>query len=225
MLSDFVALIFPHLCAACDDALQRNESVICTSCRFKLPKTQFHEQDDNPVARLFWGKVPVHAATGFYHFNKGDKVQRLMHQLKYKGQPDVGIELGRIMGAALAEAEKFADVTAIIPVPLHPRRQRKRGYNQAECIAAGVAEGMKKPMDTKTLYRAVSNQTQTRKGKFERWKNVESIFQLKDPAQLENGHLLIIDDVVTTGSTLEACIMKLREIPGARVSVATLALA
>jgi len=225
MLSDFVALIFPHLCPACDDALQRSESVVCTSCRFKLPQTRFHEQADNPVARLFWGKAKVHAATAFYHFNKGDKIQRLMHQLKYKGQPDVGVELGRIMGATLAEAELFADVTATVPVPLHPRRQRKRGYNQAECIARGVAESMQNTLDINTLYRAVSNQTQTRKGKFERWKNVESIFALRESTHLEHGHLLLIDDVVTTGSTLEACVQQLLKIPGTRVSVATLALA
>ena len=225
MLSDFVSLIFPHLCAACDDALRKNEAVICTSCRFKLPKTGFQQQDDNPVARLFWGKANVHAAMALYHFNKGDKVQKLMHQLKYKGHQEVGVELGKLMGAELAAAEAFKEVSAIVPVPLHPRRQRKRGYNQAECIALGVAEVMQVPLDTATLYRAVANQTQTRKGKFERWKNVESIFELRDFKHLENGYVLLIDDVVTTGSTLEACVNTLHRIPGVRVGIATMALA
>ena len=129
------------------------------------------------------------------------------------------------MGAELKLADAFKDVTGVIPVPLHPRRQRKRGYNQAEYIARGVAEVMEVPMDTKTLYRAVSNQTQTRKGKFERWKNVESIFSLRDATHLENGYLLLIDDVVTTGSTLEACVHTLLKIPDARVGIAPIALA
>lgn len=225
MLSDFIALIFPHLCSACDDALYKNESVLCTSCRFKLPQTNFHLKEDNPVARLFWGKAEVHAATAFYYFRKGDRMQKLMHGLKYKGRQDIGVELGRIMGASLATEGLFTNVDIIVPVPLHPKRQRKRGYNQATCLASGMAETMNRPYNEHCLYRALANPTQTRKGKFERWQNVESVFALRDAQQFENKHLLLVDDVVTTGSTLEACAHQLNTIPGTRVSIATAAFA
>ena len=128
MISDFISLIYPKLCAACNEALQKHETVLCTFCRFELPKTNFHEYPDNPVAKLFWGKVDLHAATAYYNFRKGERVQQLIHQLKYKGYQDVGIEVGKLMGQTLRQAPLFEDVDVVIPVPLHPKRQRKRGW-------------------------------------------------------------------------------------------------
>ncbi|MDP4207424.1 MAG: ComF family protein [Bacteroidota bacterium] len=224
ILSNLLNLFYPRLCAACDDTLYRNEPFLCTGCHYNLPRTNFHKNDENDVAKIFWGRVPVQYATAFYHFQKGGLVQNLMHKLKYKGQKEIGSELGKIIGKELCQSN-FNEVDVIVPVPLHKSKLRKRGYNQSECIAVGIAEAMNKPMDISTLYRAKANATQTRKHRFERWTNVESIFALKHPETIANKHILIVDDVVTTGATLEACANALLQAENVKVSIVTLAYA
>lgn len=225
MLKDFIALIFPHVCVSCGKSLYKNEHSICTYCAYYLPKTNFHLDNDNPIAKIFWGRVPIFSAAAFYGFNKGGKVQHLIHQLKYKGQKHIGTSVGKLYGYELKFCDDFNSVDAIIPVPLHPKRQKKRGYNQSDYFAEGLAESMNVKADLTTLYRAAESDTQTKKSRFKRWQNVESIFQLRNAGQLAGKHILLVDDVITTGATLEACAHTLLQVPGVKVSIVTMAYA
>ena len=182
-------------------------------------------EEDNPVSRIFWGRTEVESAASYFHFNKGSKVQRLIHLLKYKGRRDIGIYLGRQYGAFLKNSPFFTTVEVIMPVPLHWKKLRKRGYNQSEQFAVGLSISMKIPVDTLILYRKRATETQTKKSRFKRWENVAEIFALKDPEKLNGRHVLLVDDVITTGATLEACILALHAVPGIRISVASIAAA
>jgi ComF family protein len=223
--NDFVSLFFPVTCVSCGKALYRNENNICTYCLYHLPKSNFHLSNDNPVAKIFWGRINIRSAAAFYTFNKGGKVQQLIHQLKYKGQQQVGISLGKLYGYELRNCLDFNGIDVIIPVPLHAKRQRKRGYNQSACFAEGLAETMQLAIDSTVLFRSAASETQTKKTRFTRWKNVESIFYVKNEHQILNKHILLVDDVITTGATLEACAQVLLKVNGVKVSVATIAYA
>ncbi|MBI4646844.1 MAG: ComF family protein [Bacteroidia bacterium] len=202
IINDFFGLIYPNLCEVCGNKLMKHEHVICSVCLYELPRTNFHNDSENPVNQLFWGKVWIENATAFFWFLKGSKYLHIIHNLKYQGKKDIGIELGKHFGYELSGNEKFRAVDVIVPVPLHPKREKKRGYNQAEMIAMGLAESMKIKVDSKTLYRAVYNVTQTKKTKDERWSNVSSIFNIHNKDELKNKHILLVDDVITTGSAL-----------------------
>jgi len=223
LLDDFISLFFPHLCFACDDALRKNENVLCSICLSSLPKTNFHQKEDNPVAKLFWGRADIYTATAYYYFHKGDKVQRLIHQLKYKGARKVGIFIGEQMGYELRGAPNFSSVDIIVPVPLHPKKEKKRGYNQSEMFGRGLARGLGKQMRADILYRKHFTETQTRKSRSARWENVENVFSVRHPESFFGKHLLLIDDVITTGSTLEACIHALKAIPQVTISIVAMA--
>ncbi len=223
--SDFIQLIYPNLCMSCGSNLYKNETVLCTKCLYRLPRTNFHHDSDNPVSQFFWGRVKVETATSFYHFQKGSKFQKLIHQLKYHGHKEVGFELGKHFGTELKESDLFKDIDLLVPVPLHPKRLKTRGYNQSDWIAFGLSESMNIPVDTNNLYRHIATETQTRKTRIERWQNVESIFRIKKQNAFENKHILLIDDVITTGSTLEACASAILNVGNTKVSVATLAVA
>jgi ComF family protein len=225
MLKDFFSLIYPHVCAACGRSLYKNEYSICTFCYFQLPRTNFHRDNDNPIAKIFWGRINIHSAASYYNFGKGGKVQQLIHQLKYKGRKEVGVSIGKLYGNDLRKAPNFCTVDSIIPVPLHPGKQRKRGYNQSECFAEGLSQSMKVTTDFKSLRREAAGSSQTKKSRFSRWENVETAFQVKEPEAIYGKHVLLVDDVVTTGATLEACAASLLEVPGVRVSIATIAYA
>jgi ComF family protein len=190
-----------------------------------LPKTNFHLKKENPVAQIFWGRANVFSATAFYYFNKGNKVQHLIHQLKYKGSYETGIFIGELMGCELKESALFNTVDMIVPVPLHPKKIKKRGYNQSEMFGKGMTKGLNRPMNTEVLYRQQFTETQTRKSRTERWENVENVFKVKNPEALSGKHLLLVDDVITTGSTLESCIHALETIPNVTISIAAIATA
>lgn len=224
-LLDLVNLFFPHTCQACGNALFRQEEVICLKCLIRLPMTNFHLHEENPVSRMFWGRIPVHAAASFLFFNKGGKVQQLIHQLKYKGKTEVGLYLGKIYGESLLKSHLFADVDLIIPVPLHPRKLHQRGFNQSEVIGRGLSNSMHIPCNTDQLIRRVQTATQTRKSRYERWENVKSSFQLMQAEVMEGKHVLLVDDVITTGATLEACAQVFAQIPNIKLSVVSLAYA
>lgn len=221
---DFISLLYPNLCASCNATLYKGEREICTRCRSYLPYTRFHNDKENPVAQLFWGRIQVENATAYFVFRKGSRFRKILHKIKYQNMQSLGIEVGRWFGKELSETE-FNTVDCIVPVPLHPGKFQKRGYNQSELIARGMAETMKKPLNLKMVKRIIENPTQTRKGRYERWTNVEGIFELTDFKTTNYKHILLVDDVVTTGSTLEACIAAILKAPGAKVSVAVLAMA
>lgn len=223
--NDFITLFFPVVCFSCGRLLFRNETSICTHCLYHLPKTGFHLINDNPVAKIFWGRVSIEAASSFFRFSKGGQVQQLIHQLKYKGQQQAGISIGKWYGQELKKNPVFATADLIIPVPLHRKKFKKRGYNQSACFAQGLAEAMQLPVDTTVLQRSSFSGTQTNKSRFLRWKNVETVFYTTDKDQLMHKHILLVDDVVTTGSTLEACAQELLKTEGVKVSIATIAFA
>ncbi|HEY6163231.1 MAG TPA: ComF family protein [Bacteroidia bacterium] len=223
--TDFVSLVFPRVCTACGRSLNSHEDCICTLCHYRLPKTNYHLQPINPVVKLFWGRVPVRAAGSYYSFSKGGSVQKLVHQLKYRGRKEIGITIGKFYGAELRESEIFSSSQVIVPVPLHAQKLKRRGHNQSDLFAQGLASGLDIPHDPANLVRVKASETQTRRSRFERWKNVESVFKVSDPAKLEGKNILLVDDVITTGSTLEACAQELLKVPGTTVSVATIAYA
>lgn len=225
LAGDVISLFYPRVCLACGNILFRKEEVLCFSCIYHLPKTNFHFQEDNPVARQFWGKINFQSAASFYYFTKGSKVQHLVHQFKYKGYKEIGSYIGNLYGLELIKSPLFSPVTSVLPVPLHPRKQAKRGYNQAEWFAKGLAESMKISLDTTTLIRAYASETQTKKSRFSRWENVKEIFKIEDIGKQAGKHVLLVDDVITTGSTLEAAGHTLLNIPGIRISVASIACA
>ncbi len=223
MISDFLHLIFPRVCAACDRALYRHEECLCTFCRYRLPKTGFHLFRENPVIRMFWGRVEIKAATSCYRYKKGTRVQKMIHRLKYKGEKEIGIFLGKSYGKELLQSETFKDLDLIVPVPLHPSRLRTRGYNQSESFGEGLSESMHVWMDPEALYRTERSKTQTQRSRYNRWENVENKFAVRDPETLKGKNILLVDDVITTGATLESCASVLLEIPGTSVSIATIA--
>ncbi len=180
-------------------------------------------EKDNPIEKIFWGRVPLNAAASYYSFTKGGKVQHLIHQLKYKGQREVGVTIGDLYGYELKQSDNFNTVDLIIPVPLHKRKIKSRGYNQSEAFAEGLSASMNVKTDFRTLYRALDSASQTKKTRFLRWKNVETVFHVKDEITLQGKHILLVDDVITTGATLEACVHALQKIPGVKVSIATIA--
>lgn len=220
----FLELFFPRLCVTCKRKLFTNERHICLHCVLELPKTDFHTDSQNKVAQIFWGRVPVENVTAWLFFRKGSKYQRLLHCLKYKGMKEIGDEMGNRFGYDICQSS-FRDVDLIIPVPLHEKKMKQRGYNQSEHIAAGMAEVLKKPLIPGNLIRIRSTDTQTRKGRFQRWQNVEGVFEVADPDVLKGRHILLIDDVITTGSTLEAAVRALLNAGAAKVSLAAIAFA
>lgn len=224
-ITDFIHLFFPNNCYACGEALIEQEKVICSSCYFKLPKTGFHLHQENIISQIFWGRVQVHSATSFLFFNKGGHVQRLMHALKYKGHKEVGIFMGKLFGESLKESALFNTADIIIPVPLHPKKQYKRGFNQSEVIAEGVQSSLEIPVSVENLVRLSYTSSQTKKARYNRWENVKGVFKVNNEAEFNGKHLLLIDDVITTGATMEACVAPLLKIPNTKVSVATLAYA
>lgn len=223
--TDFAALIFPDLCPACNTALAIGEKVICTHCRYNLPFTNFHLQADNIVARQFWGKLTVEAAYALFYFTKGGKVQNLVHNLKYKNMPQIGNALGSIAGEQLLINPVFTSVDCIIPVPLHARRSKQRGYNQSTCFAEGLSVKLNAPVSDHNLIRLRHTATQTKKSRFARFENMKEVFELKYPEELNGKHILLVDDTVTTGSTLEACGIELLKVPGVKLSIAAIAYA
>lgn len=211
MFNDFFNLIFPRLCAACDGALHKEEQVICNSCQISLPKTNYHLDRKNDLNKIFWGRVDVEMIAAYYHFTKKSKVQKLLHQLKYKNNKRVGEMIGLLYGFDLKEVNSFSQIDLIIPVPLHPKKMKKRGYNQSEWFANGLAKSMKIDVNTDVLYRKVDSQTQTKKSRFNRWENVGDIFGVKNEMKIKGKSILLVDDVVTTGATLEACAQVLKQ--------------
>jgi ComF family protein len=221
-LRDFSHLAFPFNCYGCNKALDSHELPVCDDCREGLPVTRYWEYDDNTVKKLFWGKITLEHACAFTFFTKGGIIQHLIHELKYKGKTRVG----ELMGNFFAERLKgtvYESVDVVVPVPLHSKRLRSRGYNQCDYIAGGIATSMGKSYNLSVVQRLRANETQTKKGVYDRWINVQELFRVHGPQFVKDKHVLLVDDVVTTGSTLEACAGAILQVPGTRVSVAALA--
>ena len=223
-LEGLLELFYPPLCVAFGRRLVTGERYLCLHCLEDLPRTRFHRDPENNVAQMFWGRVAVEHATAWLFFRKGSRYQRLVHYLKYKGMKEIGDEMGRLFGSEL-KGTPFEGAEWVVPLPLHPRRERRRGYNQSEWIARGMASVLGIPLSAGNLVRSRFTSTQTRKNRFERWQNVEGIFTVLHPEMFAGRHLLVVDDVVTTGATLEAAAGTLLAAGASKVSVATLACA
>ena len=222
-LADFISLFYPTYCKGCGQTLIRGEKHLCCHCLSNLPKTNFHTYKNNPIEMIFAGRVPIFRATSFCFFRQGNVIQTVVHQLKYNKNQAIGTYMGHLLGSCLLKDKEFASIDIILPIPLHPNKRKKRGYNQSECIGKGLAKIMSKEMDTTSLIRTVETSSQTKKTRYERVENTSGIFQVTSPEKLTNKHILLIDDVITTGATIESAAQQLVSLIGTKVSVASLA--
>lgn len=188
-------------------------------CHFHLPKTDYFKDPDNAVARSFYGRVNIRSAAAAYHFRKGSSIQKMVHKLKYKGDQHIGVYMGQLIGAMLIGANDFKDAQWIIPIPLHAQKLRKRGYNQSECIGRGLSEASGIPLESDCLLRKTVSSTQTKKSRYARWENVADVFRVKNPDRIRGAHIILLDDVITTGATLEAGAQTLLKAGAASVSI------
>ena len=216
----FLHLLFPHVCSGCGSDLISEESVLCMHCLANMPETNFHLHPNNPTEKKFWGRLPLVSATAQYYFTKESLMQHLMHQLKYKGDKELGKQLGRLMGNDLLASNRFNKIEALIPLPLFPAKEKRRGYNQATILCEGIAEVMNIEVFSDVITRTQHTETQTKKGRMERWINMEGKFELLQPEKIKNKHLLLVDDIITTGATLEACGQELMKAPNLKLSLA-----
>lgn len=223
LVQSFIALFYPKVCPGCGSNIANSSDEICITCHVNLPKTYQYLDAQNHTAKLFWGRYPLEHAFATYTYTKGNVIQNLIYDLKYKGNQEVGKLLGKNVALEIKECNLKIDV--VIPVPLHPSKLQKRGYNQSLSIAQGIQEVLACKIDTTSLLRKVNTDSQTRKTKFERWENVKEIFNLTNSTSLENKHILLVDDVITTGSTIEGCCHTLGQINGIRISVVAIATA
>jgi len=191
-------------------------------CIAVMPETNFHAYANNPIEKIFWGRLPLVSATAQYYFTKGSLMQHLMHELKYRGNKELGLQMGRLMGNDLQQTHRFCHVDALIPLPLFPAREKRRGYNQTTILCQGIAQVLNVDVLRDVVVRREHTETQTKKGRTERWQNMEGKFELLNSHKIENKHVLLVDDVITTGATLEACGHELTAANNARLSIATL---
>lgn len=218
-------LLFPRKCVVCNDLLTDNEKVLCQSCNLHLPRTNYHLEKDNEVEKMLWGRMDIERASAFFFYSKGSNYRHLLHQMKYGGRKDIAQEMGYLMGCELANDGFFEGIDCIIPIPLHHHKQRSRGYNQSQEIGKGISKATGIPIEASCIVRQRNTSSQTSKSAYERWENVSGIFTILQPKQFENQHILLLDDVLTTGATITACADALKAVPGIRISVLTLALA
>ncbi len=221
---DFFHLFFPSTCLTCGNRLVKNEHCICIPCLYDIPRVKFNNYRDNQVIKMFWGRVTIQYAMAYYYFSRGSKYRKLIHQLKYNHQKEIGILLGKQLGNELLHSP-MRDVDIIIPVPLHKQKLLQRGYNQSEVIATGIGKILNKPVITNILYRTVNTKTQTKKSRYERWENIKDVFQLHDKTLLKRKHVLLVDDVITTGATLESCALTMSKGLDVNISIAVVAMA
>lgn len=225
MFDSLIDLYFPNLCGSCNRNLRKGESVLCTRCRLYLPFTDHFIAAENPFERMMYGRARIRAAAALFSFQKGGGVQRMVHLLKYGGRHDIGAFTGRMIGERISRNDRFGGIDRIVPVPLHAQRLRSRGYNQAECIAEGIATVTGCTVDTRLILRDNASETQTAKGRYERALNVDHIFRVNRSGDTETMHYLLVDDVVTTGATLISCIDAIHASGSSQISIVTLAMA
>ena len=222
---DLWELFFPRYCVVCGRRLLKAEEHLCVRCMTRLPRTRLHLQADNKMEKDLWGKMSLGRASAFLHYTQGDDSRKILYELKYYGNSRLGIFLGRLMANELRASGFFQGIDCIVPVPLHEKKERQRGYNQSEMLAEGISAITGIPICRDWLVRIRYSDTQTRKGNYERWMNVKDVFECKAGDVCDGKHILLIDDVLTTGATIVACADALSRLPHLRLSVLTLALA
>lgn len=223
VLHPLLHLFLPYHCVGCGSDIMSRQQVLCMHCINRLPVTGFHVHADNPVEKIFWGRMPVAAAASYLYYSKDSLLQHIVHALKYKGNKDLGLFIGRKMGELLLQTHRFSDIEVLVPLPLFAARERKRGYNQATVLCEGMAEVLAVPVFKQVIHRHTSSATQTNKNRIDRWLNMQGKFELKQPDAIAGKHLLLVDDVITTGATLEACGQELLTAANTRLSIMTMA--
>lgn len=224
-LSDFISIFFPKNCLICQQHKVLNHQSFCLTCYPKLPFTNFHQIADNECMDRFWGRIPLEAGAAIFFLQREGLIQEFIYRLKYGDRPKIGNQLGQMYGQILKKQPLFSSIDLIVPIPLHPIRLRKRGYNQSAQFAMGLSDAMEVPLNISGLIRTKATSTQTKKNRLERFENVLPAFQVKEVTPFVNKHILLVDDVLTTGATLEACATRLLEVEGVKISIATIAIA
>ncbi len=224
MLGDLLHIFFPALCIHCGKPLVGNERHLCTHCLSEIPWTHQASQPDNIAEMRLSGRIPIHAAASLMTFKKGFVTQSILHAIKYHGNTHLAHQFGCILGTELISSGRFDDIEYIVPVPLHWWRKLRRGYNQSQLICEAMSEVMAKPVISNNLYRRKYTSSQTRKSRADRLDNMRGVFAIRNPQQFEDKHILLVDDILTTGSTTEGCYQALSHIPRLKISVATLAI-
>jgi len=215
-------LLFPNTCNACLELEAPHGEIMCIACQAKSSISELHQFRENEFTRHFWGRVPIFTGAAMYRFSKGGIAQNLIRQFKYRGNSKIGTYLGKQYGNILKDQILYRQIDMIIPVPLHFRKEERRGFNQSEVFGRALAEAMGKPCETKVLKRVRHTATQTKKSRQERLDNLAAAFQLKDGFKIEGKHILLVDDVLTTGATLEACVLVLQSQNQVTVSLLTI---
>lgn len=222
--NDIWELFFPRYCVLCGERLAKTEECVCIKCFIGLPRTRMCPVADNAMEKEFWGKLPIERANSLLYYTKGGDVQKILYELKYYGNDRLALFLGKCMAMELQPSNFFQNIDYILPVPLHDKKKKARGYNQSEMIAQGISIVTGIPLIDNILKRVRYTDTQTKKRSYERWLNVQDVFECISLKIIEDKHVLLVDDVMTTGSTIVACADALSGIPHIRISVLTLAL-
>tara|TARA_R110001592_G_scaffold89543_1_gene263269 strand:- start:7353 stop:8039 length:687 start_codon:yes stop_codon:yes gene_type:complete len=222
-LQDILQLFFPKICITCESKLLQSEKIICTLCRHDLPIICYSDYKDNKITKAFYGRILIEKAAAFLFYRKEGKTKDLIHALKYKGHQQIGTFIGDWFGVILKDSNEFKDIDCIIPVPLHPKKQKQRGYNQLTTFGLSLSKHLNKPYITNILIRTSASKTQTFKQRFERFSNNDTKFSIADISSLKNKHILLIDDVITTGATLESCCKELLIAENIKISIVTMA--
>lgn len=222
-LKDIFYVFYPNLCINCETTLLQNEKFLCTFCKNDLPIIEDNAHINVTLMSTFYGRVPVEKVFSFLYYQKDGITQKLIHQLKYKNQPEIGVFIGEWFGSNLVDKNVFEDIDYIVPVPLHPKKQRKRGYNQVTLFGETLSKILDIEYKANVLIRSSTTKTQTLKQRFERFSDSNTKFKLANTIIFENKHVLLIDDVITTGATIEACANELLKTKNITISVATMA--
>ena len=225
MLKPIVDLLFPKVCYACLNLLNDNEDTICVDCRHDLPVTNFHFDNDDAIKKVLYGRAIIENGTALFRFEKKGLVQQLIHGLKYRGYENIGVLLGNWLGSELKTLENYKDIDIVIPVPLHKKKLKKRGYNQVAKFGQQLALALNAAYADGVLVKVTSTKSQTTKNRLARWINNNEFFDITNTTSIENKHILLVDDLITTGATLEACIMVLNKAKKLKISIATMAIA
>jgi ComF family protein len=225
MFNSLINLFFPKVCYACLNLLSDNEDTICVDCRHNLPVTNFHFNGDESVTKVLYGRAKIAHGTALFRFEKKGLVQQLIHGLKYKGYENIGYSLGNWLGGELQELEHYRTVDVVIPVPLHKNKLKQRGYNQVAKFGEQIAKTLDAHYEDNVLIKVTNTTSQTTKSRFTRWNNTDELFTIKNINSIENKHVLLVDDLITTGATLEACIAVLQKAKNVKISIATMAIA
>ncbi len=219
LFHNFLNLFFPDLCVVCKNRLSEGEEHLCTECLLLLPKTNYHLQPENRLEQFFAGRIPFERIAAYAYFIKGGSIQHIIHELKYNRNPKIGRFIGKLCGEQLKESDFISSIDLLVPIPLHPKREKQRGYNQSMEICKGISDITGIAVDNTTIIRKVNNKSQTKNSRFDRWKNVEDIFLITNESSFKDKHILLVDDVITTGSTIESAGKEILKSEGSLLSI------